>query len=103
MTDKEREDLPRKYLSQACRDFCLQWLPKHFPIFLGISAIVLAPFLISSCYGAGWGLVADIVAIAIWVCGIKLWFFPTIRLIWFIILVLFLAFAGIEIAQLYRH
>lgn len=97
--DKEKQRLAQKYLLGACRELA----PRVFAIQIGLGIIVATPFLIGRFCGDGWGLLAAIVAIAVWLCAIKLWFFPTVRLIWSVFLVVLVFFAIFEAARFYRH
>lgn len=89
-----------KYLWQACRDCFFEFLPKCLPALFGMAVVILGPILVARFCGDGWGLFAVIISIGVWLCAVKLWFFPTIRFVWFVILAWLVFFAIFEATRL---
>ncbi|HEV2211296.1 MAG TPA: hypothetical protein VG167_21235 [Verrucomicrobiae bacterium] len=98
MQDEEKH---RQIIKQTLRE-SFGFLPKYAAVVLGVGVVITGPIFIGRFCGDGWGLFAAIISIGIWLCGIKLWFFSTIRFVWFVGLVGLVFFAVSEATRLFH-
>lgn len=96
---KEKQHLARKHLFGACRELA----PRMFLVQLSVGIIAIAPFLIGRFCGDGWGLFAAIITISVWLAARRLWFFSTIRFVWWIFLTALVFFGAFETIRYFRH